>query len=215
MNRRSIVVSIFALAAVACAAPTSQDDEQTPVADSQEDLSSSARALAGEYFTHAAIADGFGRITLDKSGTYSGEHEPASGCAKAPCFTSEHGTWTAKKSGTQYTLTLNPSSGPNRTYDVVKHKDGLAASIGGATEKLWSLENGACLDDSDCKATEQCAPRMCLMYCAFDDWSCCGPSTCTPKPKPVVCGKATCADGEVCCNPIASICTKPGEACIM
>jgi len=213
MNRRSIAFAFFALTAVACAAPTSEDVAPA-AAETEEDLSASAKTLAGEYFSHAAVADGFGRLTLDKSGTYTGEHEPASGCAKAKCFSHEKGTWTAKKKGSTYTLTINPSKGPNRVYDVVHHKDGLELSIGGKSEKLWSLVKGACLDDGDCKSTEQCTPRMCLMYCAFDDWECCGPSTCTPKPAPVVCGANTCADGEVCCNPIYGICTPPGGVCI-
>jgi hypothetical protein len=30
----------------------------------------------------------------------------------------------------------------------------------------------------------------------------------------VTCGLASCGAGEVCCNPVMGICTKPGEFCI-
>lgn len=34
------------------------------------------------------------------------------------------------------------------------------------------------------------------------------------EPKGVQCGNATCAAGDVCCNPVMGICTKPGMFCI-
>lgn len=36
-----------------------------------------------------------------------------------------------------------------------------------------------------------------------------------PSRPGVACGRARCRSNEICCNPLASICTKAGEACII
>ena len=146
--------------------------------------------------------------------------------------------------------------------DGKKNSGETGVDCGGSVKATAPCPDGqGCIDSADCKATEECGVRACLMYCAFNDPFCCGPSTCKPKTPPPPpakfcggiagiacaanedcvddptdscdpkhggadcagicqpkagprCGNTTCGAGKVCCNPIAGICTNPGEFCI-
>lgn len=60
--------------------------------------------------------------------------------------------------------------------------------------------NEECIDDP----TDSCDPK--------NGGADCG-GICVAKSTP--CGPSTCGAGEVCCNPLSGICTKPGEVCAM
>ena len=291
--------------AVGCAAPTdAQDgsaaDEQ--VADTQDALTSTASQLVGSFWTHSPAVSGFARLELKANGHYAASVDPAGkiACVTSPCLLPESGTWNAsKKAGGGIRLRIRPNGQASRWYDATKTGGAspkLTLARSGVTETLAQLGANACLDSADCKSNEECGPKYCLMYCAFGDPFCCGPSTCQPKAPPAgkfcggianiacaanedcvddptdgcdptvgnadcggicqpkapppppppptcagawldqngmcrtpadgvypaaccagqstPCGPSSCGVGKVCCNPLAGICTNPGEFCI-
>jgi hypothetical protein len=237
------------IAAIGCAAPSSDDAEDAEV--TQDELTSTAKQLVGTYWTHAPSFGGFAKLVLRANGTYTADVDPAGTalCAKSPCLLPESGTWNASKTAAGHRLRVTPSGGPARFYAATKNATDLVLSRAGQTQTLHVLGANACLDSSDCDANEECGPKFCLMYCAVDDPYCCGPSTCQPKSPPppppppkcwgawldqnglcrtpadgvypdaccagqtTPCGDSKCGVGTVCCNPLAGICTKPGQAC--
>jgi hypothetical protein len=251
MDRRSfILASLLSLSIVAplgCSVESASEEDEN-VAETQEELTLVAKSLVGKYYTHNPAFGGFARLSLEKNGKYTASVDPAGTalCVQSPCVLPESGTWNAVKIGSKIRVRIRPFGDASRWYDAVKNTTSLKLTRFGKTETLTSLGADACLDDADCKADESCAPKMCLMWCAFEDPFCCGPSTCeakAPPPPPPpscwgawldqfgtcrtpsdgvypdsccagpACGNAQCASGEVCCNPLAGICTKPGDVC--
>lgn len=243
------------LVTTGCAAPTdTQDESEEQIAETQDELTAAASQLLGTYYSHNAVFGGFARLELKANGKYSAQVDPAGKavCITSPCLLPESGTWNAsKKVGGGFRLRIRPTGAPSRWYDATK-TGGAAATLtlsrSGVTETLNKLGANACLDDSDCKATQECGPKYCLMYCEVNDPFCCGPSTCQPKAPPppppascwgawldqfggcrtpsdgaypesccaalsTPCGANSCGVGKVCCNPLAGICTNPGEFC--
>ena len=243
-----------------CAAPTdAQDESKEQIAETQDELTAAASQLSGSYYANNAAFGGFARLELKSNGKYVAQVDPAGKivCVASPCLLPESGTWNAsKKVGGGFRLRIRPTGAASRWYDATK-TGGSASTLkltrGGVTETLDRLAANACLDDSDCTATQECGPKFCLMYCEVNDPFCCGPSTCQPKapappapPAPPAsclgawldqfggcrtpsdgaypasccaglstpCGTASCGVGKVCCNPLAGICTNPGEFCI-
>lgn len=248
MNRLSIAVASFfslcILAPIGCAAPTADGPDEV-VGESQDELSAKTQ-LVGAYYSHAVPFGGFARLDLEANGTFSAKVDAAGRalCIVAPCLLPQKGTWSAAKVAGSLRLTLRVGSNVD-TYVAQKQGKSLTLTRAGKSQTIYALDANACLDDSDCDAASECAPRMCLMYCQVNDPFCCGPSVCVPKAPPpppscfgawldqngtcrtpadgvypasccaapVTCGTTTCGAGEVCCNPLMNICTKPGEFC--
>ena len=225
MIRHSILfTSLLSLCVIAgCASATDPSEDQ--VADTQDQLTSSASQLVGSFWTHRPAKAGFARLELKSNGHYSAQVDPDGKimCITSPCLLPESGTWNAtQKAGGGYSLRIHPAGQATRVYDATK-TGGSSVTLtlvrGGVTETLAKLGANACLDDGDCKAADECAPRYCLMFCAFNDPFCCGPSTCKPK-APVVkhCGGIAgiaCAANEDCVDDPTDGCdpTKGGADC--
>jgi hypothetical protein len=183
------------LVAVGCAAPDDDADPAAPdaeeqVAETQDELTSAASQLVGSYWTHSAANGGFARVELKSNGKYTAQVDPAGAivCITSPCLLPESGTWNAtKKAGGGFRLRVRPTGKSSRWYDATKTGGGaptLKLSRAGVTQTLNKLGSNQCLDSADCKTTEECGPKLCLMWCAVDDPFCCGPSTCQPKAPP-------------------------------
>ena len=199
--------------AIGCAAPTdAQDpgaaDEQ--VAESQDELTAAASQLVGSYWTHSPAASGFARLELKANGRFVASVDPAGKivCVTSPCLLPESGTWNAtKKVGGGFRLRVRPAGQASRGYDATKNSGASATlelSRNGVSETLAQLAAHACLDTADCASTEECGPKLCLMYCAAGDPFCCGPSTCQPKAPPPA--KA--------CGGFAGLPCAPNEECV-
>jgi len=252
MDRRSLFASLFSLCLLAplgCAV-TSTDDAQSeePTAESEDGITAAAQSLVGGYYSHAATFGGFGRLTLSSNGKYTASVDPAGTavCITSPCLLPENGTWNASKVNGKLRLRIRAQGDVSRYYEATKSGSTLTlVQAGKPTQTLNVLGPNACLDDADCKANEECGPKVCLMWCPVGDPTCCGPSACHPKAPPPpscwgawkdqnglcrtpadgvypdsccagpTCGNAQCAVGQVCCNPLAGICTAPGEVCAM
>jgi hypothetical protein len=254
MDRRSLfasLVSLALLAPIGCAATSAEEgaDEES-VGEAEGEITAAAQSLVGKYYAHAPTFGGFARLTLSSNGKYSAQVDPAGTalCVTSPCLLPESGTWNASKVNGKVRLRLRASGETSRFYDAAKSGEKLTLTQPGKpTQNLLALGANACIDDGDCKTTEECGPKLCLMWCAVNDPSCCGPSTCQPKNPPPpppppscwgawkdqngvcrtpsdgvypasccagpTCGNAQCAAGQVCCNPLAGICTAPGEVC--
>jgi hypothetical protein len=200
MIRRSLVLSsiaslslvtLAALFGAGCATeagPSTDSEEQ--IGDTQDDLTAAASQLVGSYYTHVPVNGGFARLELKANGKYTAELDPAGkiACITSPCLLPEGGTWTASaKAGGGYRLRVRPAGSAARSYDAVKAGGAaptLTLTASGVSQKLVKLGAHQCFDDTECSASEECAPRYCLMYCAVTDPLCCGPSTCTPKAAP-------------------------------
>lgn len=74
-----------------------------------------------------------------------------------------------------------------------------------------------CITDDDCDGGLVC-DDSCINPCPIDAiciLPCMGQCV-EPEPPPVEeCGEITCPEGTVCCNPLMSICTLPGEFCAL
>lgn len=227
---------------VGCAAPSGAAADDEAIGETQDELSAAASKLAGKYYTGAPALGGFARLTLEADGTYTASIDESATCFTSPCIAAESGSWRAfAKKGGGVRLRVRPVGATARWYDAARAGATLTLVRAGTTEVLRALGADQCLDEADCDAGEECGPKMCLMYCLVSDPFCCGPSTCRPKTPPPcwgawldengtcrtpadgvypasccagpTCGSAQCAAGEVCCNPIAGICTPPGMAC--
>lgn len=66
---------------------------------------------------------------------------------------------------------------------------------------------GICVADvNPCAAVLCLAPSACVVKN--------GVAMCVPAAPPEKCGDTTCPSGTTCCNPLRSICVKPGMVCI-
>lgn len=253
------------LAIAGCAAPTGTEDgpaaSEEDVAETQDELTAAGAQLVGSYWTHTPAFGGFARLELKANGKYTASVDDGGTafCVSSPCLLSESGSWNAskKKAGGGLRLRIRAAGKASRWYDATR-TGGAAGSLelsrAGVVETLNVLGAGECLDDADCKANQECGPKVCLMWCAVGDPFCCGTSTCQPKspvpppppppPPPASCsgawldqfggcrapndgaypasccaglstpcGDSSCGVGKVCCNPLAGICTNPGEFC--
>lgn len=194
---------LLAPAAIGCAVDTdgAASDPEDVGTDSEE-LTAVGRQLVGNYYGKPEIS-GFARLNLSNNGKYTAKLD-ATGvavCVTSPCLIPESGTWSAYKQGSALKLRVKPQGAPARIYDATKYDASIDFTSGivlkrlGKTQDLRKLAASACLDNSDCKATEECGPKVCLMYCLVDDPFCCGPSTCEPKAPPPP------PPGGSCCDP--------------
>lgn len=193
MNRSIFVSSLLALciaaplAAVGCAAPTEEaTDNEENLAETQDELTAAASQLVGSYWTHNATFGGFGRLNLKANGKYDAQVDPAGTavCITSPCLLPESGTWNATKTAGGYRLRIRAAGHASRYYTAVKSGSTLKLTGNGAPQTLNKLGPKECLDNADCSASEECGPKMCLMWCAVGDPFCCGTSTCQPKAPP-------------------------------
>lgn len=190
MSARSISICALLFASLAapfaagCAAPTSDDGEAAEVGE--DDLTTAAKQLVGTYYSHAPGTGGFAKLKLDADGRFAAEVESAGkiACVTSPCLESESGRWSATRSASGYRLRITVTGRGTRVYRATKTAADLVLVRAGRTQTLHALGANACLDTSDCAAGEECGPKFCLMYCAYGDPFCCGPSTCQPKAPP-------------------------------
>jgi hypothetical protein len=296
MSRSPIFTTLVALCflvPIGCAATASEDDAEA-VAEAQDELSSVARVLVGKYYARTVSISGIARLTLESNGKYTAHIEASDRvrCFTSPCVLPESGTWNAFKTANgSLRLSLHPTRQMARFYEAREGNGQLDLTKDGKTQTLTELDADQCIDSADCGATEQCAVKVCALFCMRGSLYCCGPSRCEPKaptpkrcggfaalpcgsdeecvddptdgcdpreaadcggicrpkappppPSPCwgawldpngvcrtpadgvypaaccaapKCGDAQCAAGEVCCNPLAGICTKPGELCAL
>ncbi len=263
LNHRSFFLTSFLLlcaaaplATAGCAAPTSSSesaDSEEEIVETQDGLSAAGTQLVGSYWTARPLPDGFARLALGADGKYTASRDAglAAFCITSPCLLPERGTWNAyKKASGALRVRIRPTGESSRWYAASNGATTLTLTRAGVTETLNKLATNECLDDADCKATEECGPKMCLMWCEVNDPFCCGTSTCHPKAAPppppppacfgpwldefggcraandgvlpdsccvglsTPCGENSCGVGKVCCNPLAGVCTNPGEFCI-
>lgn len=201
------------VALAGCGASADADAQPSGDVDAVESDVKSA-SFVGDWFTHRGVDGIFARLHLENGSKYEGD------LLSGGKWTHEKGTWSVTTVSGQKRLHLVPSTGAAHEYDVSKKGKvltlttiALTPTFPVLTIDLTELAKGSCLDDGDCGSGEYCPPRMCLMYCAAGDPSCCGPSTCTPKPTGPKCGRTQCEAGQVCCNSLSGICTAPGEMC--
>ena len=265
LDRRAILftsllsVGLAASFVAGCTAPTDSDEapaSEEQVAASQDELTAAGAQLVGAYWTKTPVFGGLARLTLNANGKYTASVEAGGRalCITSPCLLPESGTWNAsEKAGGGFRLRLRATGEASRWYDASK-PGGAPVTLqlvhAGVTETLSKLGSNECIDSADCKATEECSPKVCLMYCEVNDALCCGTSTCAPKAPPpppppacfgawldqfggcrapndgaypdsccaglsTPCGANRCGVGKVCCNPLAGICSNPGEVCAM
>lgn len=188
MSRSVLVTTLLSFALltpIGCAVPADGGDDAV-TANAALEAPSSPGSLVGTYYDHVVPAGGIARLSLESDGTYDAEVE-ANGtvlCVRAPCLIAESGTWTSVKTARGTTLRLDPSDASGRAYEVKQLTGRLELSIaGGKTQQLIALGDNQCLDDADCDgaANLECAPKICMMFCASSDPFCCGPSTCRAK----------------------------------
>lgn len=185
MSRSALLVTLFSLpllGPLGCALSEGSDE----AASASAVVANAPSSLAGKYFDHAVPAGGIARLSLDADGTYTAEVE-ANGavfCVRAPCLLPESGSWTAVRTARGTSLRLDPNDASGRAYDVQQLTGHLELSTAGRkTQQLIALADNQCLDDADCDAAQslECAPKICMMFCASTDPFCCGPSTCRVK----------------------------------
>lgn len=209
MIRRSFfLTSLFSLcilAPIGCAVSTEDGSEDAALETESQDLSAAASKLVGKYYSQAATDGGFSRLTLEANGKYHAERDPDGEivCITSPCRLPESGTWNATaNAGGGYRLRVRPGGGPSRFYDAVRKGGTLTLARASRTETLTALDPNGCLDDADCSASEQCGPKLCLMWCEVGDPFCCGPSICEPKaPPPPSCWGAWLDQSGTCRTP--------------
>jgi hypothetical protein len=211
MFARSIFVTsllslciVAPLAAAGCAAPSSDEDAEGAEV-SQDELTGTAKQLAGTYWTHTPASGGFAKLKLEPNGRFTADVDPAGAivCVQSPCVQPESGRWNATKTAGGYRLRITPTGEGSRYYQASKTATDLVLARAGQSQTLHALGANACLDTSDCDANEECGPKFCLMYCEVNDPYCCGPSTCRPTTPPVKH-----------CGGIANLPCGPGEECV-
>lgn len=193
-----VAAAPLAIATQGCAAPADESqpgvDAEQNVAETQDELTSAASQLVGSYWTHAATFGGFGRLNLKSNGKYTASVDPAGTalCVTFPCLLPEDGTWNATKISGGYRLRIRAAGQTSRWYTAVKSGATLKLTGNGDPQTLNKLGANECLDNADCSASEECGPKVCLMWCAAGDPTCCGTSSCQPKTPtpPPSCGGA-------------------------
>ncbi|MDI1444622.1 hypothetical protein [Polyangium sp. 6x1] len=72
---------------------------------------------------------------------------------------------------------------------------------------VCSTSRGDCHPPPGCNPRREICPAICYGVCE---------SARPPRPPGgELCGRVTCPHGTTCCNPLMSICTPPGRACIL
>ncbi len=221
-----------------CAADETADDTAQDVVESDDGKADVVRPL-GTFTSDSAPAGHFVRLTLNANKTYEAQHQIY--CITAPCIPpTETGTYKYSSAGSTKYIRLikdDGSDGGKYAYtfsgDTLKYRKTntttwytlkrdnttVPAYCGGVGETrprggcptgyACNCPNGAmCFVAGTCHKT--CVQNaFCIQGWHFDDVAC----KCVPDSGPV-CGTKTCAAGDVCCNPLMSICTKPGQFCI-
>jgi hypothetical protein len=184
--RRVLVAVSSAVAlmiATGCAAEVAQEDPM--VAERQDELSSAAQALVGKYYNAQTVPGGFARLSLTADGRFTAKVDVSHRalCDALPCVAPETGTWAARRVGRALRLDIRPEGGSARAYTATRTPETLVLTLAGQTETLRALATDGCLDDADCGTEEVCGPKVCMLWCPVGDPTCCGPSTCQPKPR--------------------------------
>jgi hypothetical protein len=145
---------------------------------------------------------------------------------------------------TETALTLTPSQGGAQSLTFTLAGDALTLTLPTGGTALLDRVPNFCEVPSDCardvaiRASLQCPQgewqctrdHMCISHCtngngALPDFDAGNARSAPPadggsEPPPVAptgrvsCGDVQCPEGQVCCNPLRSICTPPGMACI-
>jgi hypothetical protein len=225
------------IGAAGCASnPDATDDASS---DDESALASSAwQDLVGAY--DATSGPDFQQIVFTRSVEAKGHHFFANAdngirCIKAPCPSTDRieGWYTAGPKTVTLHFTSSGTSGDleGRYRYTLPTKGGLTMTRAGATHVFSSV--GTYCDDAEdcgeqsyihimCVGHATCgASHSCGYTCGFplpdggtDAGDAGAPDADAGKDAGVACGTTTCAVGDVCCNPVMNICTKPGMFCI-
>jgi hypothetical protein len=136
-------------------------------------------------------------------------------CIRAPCPPiREQGQWHTEGRGT-LVLSRGRAPSPEQRYEFERTADGLTLRQGGREVARLVSAQSYCREPSDCRGQVE------NVAACVGDWSCNPDATCSfqcgsggGSSAPVQCGQAVCPAGQVCCNPLRSICTPPGMMCI-
>jgi hypothetical protein len=235
MKLHRFAVTALFLATAAAAGCASNPDATDDATDDESALASRAwEDLVGAY--DATSGPDFQQIVLTRSIESSGHHFFANvdngiRCIKAPCPSTDRieGWYTAGPK----TLTLHSSAGTSRYNYTLNGKGELTIKRGGVTHVLSSV--GTYCDDAEDCGEQSYIHIMCAGHATCGASHSCGYTCGVPLPdggsdagdagkpdadagkdagKGPACGTTTCAVGDVCCNPLMNICTKPGMFCI-
>ena len=189
-----------------CATETdvASDDAQ------EQDLTASGSRLVGQWKLAASTQGEFTSLTLNADKSYSAALTDSS---------TRSGAWKARtyRSGTRLYLDVD---GKSKRYDVTLDGQRLTLKDDKGNEQRLELDPCA---DVFCAATLKCVEGECVALEPVDPCEgvvcaatlTCVEGDCVPfEQAGEICGSIRCGSGEVCCNPLAEICTPPGYACI-
>jgi hypothetical protein len=231
---RVALTALFLATAAAAGCASNPDAADDGVGDDESALASRAwEDLVGAYSVTSGPV--FQQIVFTRSIESRGHHFFANvdngiRCITTPCPSTDRVEGWYSAGPKTVTLHYTASDSGERYRYTLTAKGGLTMSRAGETHEFTS-EGTYCDDAADCaeqsyvhimcvgRAT--CSAGHCGYTCGFPlpdagpDASDAGtPDADADAPTGVACGNATCAVGDVCCNPLWSICTKPGMFCI-
>lgn len=203
----------------ACAGADASDEGTTE--ESEDALTSTARAFVGEYRWNAATEYlDFERLELKDSRSAWGKYEAQVDvsitgvrifCFRAPCTSLETGTWKISKSRGALTLKVRPTGRRERAYGIVRQSDGtLLISRNGESGVLTSAEDPCNL--TDCPTGTHCVSSGGSATCEVNPGGCAtvrcasgtqcveganGAATCEPVRGPG-CAATLCMTGTTC-----------------
>ncbi len=99
-------------------------------------------------------------------------------------------------------LTDTPPADDDGVHEAIRRLDAAQSQIDAFLRPDGTVQNfctGACVfhDVPDVETPPPTSPT----------------ATPVPFPTPITCGNTVCPQGQVCCNPVSSLCTPPGEVC--
>jgi hypothetical protein len=235
---RFALTALFLATAAAAGCASNPDATDDDASNDESALASRAwEDLAGAY--DATSGPDFQQIVFTRSIESRGHHFFANAdngvrCIKAPCPSTDRieGWYTAGPKTVTLHFTSSGLSGGlegRYNYTLAGPNAGRDLTIkrGGITHKLSSV--GTYCDDAQDCGEQSYIHVMCVGHATCGASHSCGYACGFPLPdagtdasdagsadagKGEACGTTVCAVGDVCCNPLMNICTKPGVLCI-